>query len=81
MADQNKVYAFKVKEVYPKQAATEAERQRNRNAEQTPKTQSEPSIWASLVRYEIRGMTTTRGHVCNFLIDKDLAGFRVDASM
>jgi hypothetical protein len=47
----------------------------------TPKTQSGPSMWASLVGYAIRAMTTERGHVCKFLVDKDLAGFRVDASM
>ena len=81
MADQNKGYAFKVKEVYIKQAATEAERQRNWKVEQNAQTQTGPSMWASLVEYAIRGMTTERGHVCNFLVDKDLAGSRVDVSM
>jgi hypothetical protein len=42
MADQNKVYAFKVKEVYTKQAATEAEHQRGWNAEQN----AQNPIWA-----------------------------------
>lgn len=42
MADQNKVYAFKVKEEYTKQAAAEAERQRGWNAEQN----AQNPIWA-----------------------------------
>jgi hypothetical protein len=81
MADQNKVYAFKVKEVYPSKRPQKQNVNEIGTQNKTPKTQSEPSMWASLVGYEIRGMTTARVHVCNFLIDKDLAGSRVDASM